>query len=82
MVKLVDTQCSERCRSNPVGVQIPLWAHHNKEVAWLSWLERRVHIAEVSGSNPLATTNTPLFVTSWLLLASKYIGENYNLFNK
>ena len=57
MVKLVDTQCSERCRSNPVGVQIPLWAHiENGEVAWLSWLERRVHIAEVGGSNPLATT--------------------------
>ena len=25
-------------------------------VVWLSWLERRVHIAEVSGSNPLTTT--------------------------
>lgn len=25
-------------------------------VAWLSWLERCVHIAEVTGSNPVATT--------------------------
>ncbi len=69
MVKLVDTQCSERCRSNPVGVQIPLWAPI-RTVAWLSWLERRVHIAEVSGSNPLATTKIFLFVTFRLLAPS------------
>lgn len=70
MVKLVDTQCSERCRSNPVGVQIPLWAHKKDMVAWLSWLERRVHIAEVSGSSPLATTKIFLFVTFRLLAPS------------
>lgn len=42
-------------------------------VAWLSWLERLIHIEEVRGSNPLATTmisKPPLFKETVLKIAS------------
>ena len=43
------------------------------KVAWLSWLERCIHIAKVGGSNPSATTrmkNKLIFVIIYILLLS------------